>query len=334
MQNASGTNKLELNEEGAKGAHSALDVESLRAEIRTAVTRVRENNPLAGSVTNGVTMDFVANAQLAVGGSAAMVYLPDEAQGLVAVGGAAYANMGTLLPVHEETMIDLAKACYEAHKPLVLDPVGIGLGELREKILLGMKPYKPAIIRGNASEIIALAKLWDLNVQSVDAADALSAASDRAGADASADEGPRGVDSVHGVAAAIPSAVCLARYTGGAVSVSGEEDLITDGTTLAFSQGGSAFMSKITGFGCSLGGVTAVYATQTTPFVAALTAAAHYNCAGTQAQAQVEASKTNKANSPAAFTYGPGSFKVAFIDALYTSTAEEIAQTPLRVKEA
>jgi hypothetical protein len=32
-----------------------------------------------------VTINFVANAQLAVGGSAAMVYLPDEAQFLVQV---------------------------------------------------------------------------------------------------------------------------------------------------------------------------------------------------------------------------------------------------------
>ena len=53
---------------------------NLAAEIAEAVEAVRKNNPMAGSITNTVTIDFVANAQLAVGGSAAMVYLPDEGE--------------------------------------------------------------------------------------------------------------------------------------------------------------------------------------------------------------------------------------------------------------
>ena len=47
----------------------------LRGKIMEAVRAVKETNPMAGSVTNTVTMNFVANAQLAVGGSAAMVFL-------------------------------------------------------------------------------------------------------------------------------------------------------------------------------------------------------------------------------------------------------------------
>ena len=52
--------------------------EGLRREIREAVRRVRMENPMAPSITNTVTINLVANAQLAVGGSAAMVYLADE----------------------------------------------------------------------------------------------------------------------------------------------------------------------------------------------------------------------------------------------------------------
>ena len=52
----------------------------LRGKIMEAVRAVKETNPMAGSVTNTVTMNFVANAQLAVGGSAAMVFLPDEGE--------------------------------------------------------------------------------------------------------------------------------------------------------------------------------------------------------------------------------------------------------------
>ena len=76
----------------------------LRALMARAVHEVRETNPLAPSITNTVTQNFVANAQLAVGGSAAMVYLPDEGECVAALGGAVYINLGTLLPVYEQTV--------------------------------------------------------------------------------------------------------------------------------------------------------------------------------------------------------------------------------------
>ena len=278
-----------------------IEMDQLQSGIVEAARKVRANNPMAGSITNSVTIDFVANAQLAVGGSAAMVYLPDEGECLVAAGGAVYINMGTLLPVYEETLPRTAAAAHAADKPWVLDPVGIGIGSLRTKLLRGFKRYKPAIVRGNASEIIALAGLWDLE------------------GDASELSRARGVDTTDTVAAARDAAVALARYTGGAVAVSGESDLVTDGSTVAYSTGGSALMGKVTGFGCSLGGVAAVYATQADPFTAALAAAAHYNVAGTRAAAAADA---------------PASFKAAFIDELYRAMPDDIANNPLRIEEA
>ena len=82
----------------------------------------------------------------------------------------------------------------------------------------------------------------------------------------------RGVDSTDTVNAAKAAAAALAKWTGGAVAVSGETDLVTDGTVFAYSKGGSHFMEKVTGSGCSLGGVAAVYAAAASPFIAALTA--------------------------------------------------------------
>ena len=180
-----------------------------------AVEEIRTTNPMAGSITNTVTIDFVANAQLAVGGSAAMVYLPDEGEALVAGGGAIYLNMGTLFPIYEQTIPRAAKAAHDAGKPWVLDPVGLGIGSLRTQLVNELKQYKPAIVRGNASEIIALAGLWGLEGEAAD----LSRV--------------RGVDTTDTVDAARDAAVALARYTGGAVVVSGEVDLITDGMTAA-----------------------------------------------------------------------------------------------------
>lgn len=276
-----------------------LEMDQLKSGIVDAVDKVRATNPLAGSVTNGVTMDFVANAQLAVGGSAAMVYLPDEGECLVAAGGAVYLNMGTLLPVYEQTLPRTAAAAAAAGKPWVLDPVGIGIGSLRTQLLNELKQYKPAIVRGNASEIIALASLWGL--------------------EGAGESGPRGVDSTDSVEAARGAAIALARYTGGAVAVSGVVDLVTDGTTVVRSHGGSELMEKVTGFGCSQGGVLAVYATATDPFTAAVAGVAHYNVAGSRAAEGADA---------------PASFKVSFIDELYRATPKDIANNKLEIEEA
>lgn len=274
-------------------------VDELKRSIVQAVGDVRESKPLVGSLTNAVTMDFVANAQLAIGASAAMVYLADEAECLVAAGSSFYMNMGTLLPVHAESIVAAGRASHEAGKPWVLDPVGIGIGALRASILADLKDFKPTIVRANASEVIALADLWGLE----SSAGALSR--------------PRGVDSTDDVSAACAAAVAIARWTGGAVAVSGPEDLVTDGSTIVTLSGGSPFMEKVTGFGCSLGGVAASYAAVSTPLIAALAASAHYDVAGVRAEQSATA---------------PGSFKVAFIDELYRLSADEIAACPLSLE--
>ena len=173
-----------------------IDSKQLKQNVVKAVEEIRATNPMAGSITNTVTIDFVANAQLAVGGSAAMVYLPDEGEALVAGGGAIYLNMGTLFPIYEQTIPRAAKAAHDAGKPWVLDPVGLGIGSLRTQLVNELKQYKPAIVRGNASEIIALAGLWGLEGEAAD----LSRV--------------RGVDTTDTVDAARGAAVALARYTG------------------------------------------------------------------------------------------------------------------------
>lgn len=274
--------------------------EQLQGQIERAAQKVRDTNPMAGSITNTVTVNFVANAQIAVGGSAAMVYLPDEGEFLAAAGGSTYLNVGTLLPIYEETLPRTARALHEAGKPWVLDPVGIGIGSLRTKLLKELKEFKPRIIRGNASEAIALAELWGLE----------------AGAAAEV----RGVDSTQGVDEARAAAVALAQFTGGAVAVSGEVDLVTDGEVVCHSHGGSHFMAKITGSGCSLGGVCAVFATTAeTPLAAAMAGVQAYNLAGARAEARVDA---------------PASFQTAFLDELYKASPRDIADNPFDIEKA
>lgn len=275
--------------------------DSIKQQIIQCVQEVRENNPMVGSVTNTVTINLVANTQLAVGGSAACVYMPDEAETLVDAGKAFYVNLGTILPIYEETLPQAGRLLSEKKKSWVVDPVAVGVGSLRTRLLRQFYAYKPTIIKGNASEILALAGLWSLE-----------------GGQAASQV--RGVDSTNIVEDALAAAKSIATHTGGACVVSGQIDLVTDGKRVARSTGGSSYLASITGAGCALGGVIAVYASYAQdPFIASLAGVQVFNKAGQLAE--------QKAN-------GPASFQVQFIDQLYNLTAKEIANNPFELVEA
>lgn len=278
----------------------------LRTRIADAVRTVRDTTPLAQSFTNFVTINLVANAQLAVGGTAAMSFLPDDVLDIAAICGATYINVGTLLPFYKDALTDIAQGLHEQGKPWVLDPVAAGLGATRTAILESFRDVPPTVVRGNASEIIVLDRMWGL-----------------ADADAAADDGtrPAGVESVDEVDSAIPAARRLARHLAahspngqGAVAVSGAIDFVTDGTHDYRLPGGSALMTKITGAGCSLGGVVGTYLAVADPLTAAMAASLHFNRAGEIAEAAA---------------HGPGSFQTEFLDALWNVTAEQIADSTI-----
>ena len=85
---------------------------------------------------------------------------------------------------------------------------------------------RPAIIRGNASEIMSLA--------------------------GAAGAGGKGVDSTASSDAALIAARGLARKTGAVVAVTGATDYVTDGTLLIAIDGGDALMPLSTALGCAL----------------------------------------------------------------------------------
>ena len=269
----------------------------LRKKIKPAGEAARKECPLVPSITNTVTINLVANAQLACGGSAAMVYLPDEGEGIGSICQAFYINMGTLFPVYAETLPRTIRSLEKQGKPWVLDPVGIGLGSLRTELLRQMKAMPPAIVRGNASEIIALANLWGLDT-------------------GVAKDGVRGVDATDSVDSAVMAARALARSIHGAVAVSGEVDVVTDGDVVIRSYGGSPLFTRVTGSGCSLGGVCAVYAAVTNPLTAVITAVNMYNAAGKIAE--------RKSN-------GPGSFEKIFLDTMYNLSADDVASNAMEI---
>lgn len=126
----------------------------IRDNIADAVRRVRETTPLAQSFTNFVTINLVANAQLAAGGTAAMSFLPDDVIETAKIAGANYINVGTLLPFYKDALPEIAQRLNYLDKPWVLDPVAAGIGRTRTAILQAFKAAPPdhdsrECIRGN-----------------------------------------------------------------------------------------------------------------------------------------------------------------------------------------
>ena len=186
------------------------------------VRRIREINPLVLNVTNNVVTNITANALLALGASPAMSHAPEDAEELARYAGAVVLNMGTPAATYVESMIRAARAAGEI--PVVLDPVAAGATSYRRNTVCRvLDAAEMAVIRGNASEIMALA--------------GMNAAS-------------KGVDSLHDTDEALGAARSLSLDRGCVVCVSGARDMVTNGETVYRIEGGHSMMPKVTGMGC------------------------------------------------------------------------------------
>lgn len=83
----------------------------------------------------------------------------EEVEEFVPLASALVINIGTLSNPWIKSMHKAAAKAHELGKVWVLDPVGVGATNLRTKIATDLVlSHKPTVIRGNASEIMALAK--------------------------------------------------------------------------------------------------------------------------------------------------------------------------------
>lgn len=120
----------------------------------------------------------------------------------------------------------------------------------------------------------------------------------------------KGADSGDSVFDAESAALALAQAKGCVVAVTGEVDFVTDGKRAARISGGSDLMPKVTAMGCSLTALLGAFAAVAAPLDAAVAALVMFAEAGSQA------AKT---------ATGPGSFQVAFLDALSHVKPSDIA---------
>lgn len=241
---------------------SATPIRNLTiADAAHALDAMRAARPLVQNITNYVAMTISANVLLAVGASPAMVHAVEEVDEFVAISNALVINIGTLSPPWIEGMRRAVKQAAALDKPWVLDPVGCGATKFRTDFAVEMSRARPAIIRGNASEIMSLA--------------------------GAAGAGGKGVDSTASSDAALDAGKALALASGAVVAITGETDYVTDGTKVVAITGGSALMPLSTALGCALSATVAAFAAVRPPFEAAVAAIAVYGAAGAAAATRV-----------------------------------------------
>lgn len=195
---------------------------------------VREKSPLVHNITNYVAMNFSANALLAAGASPVMAHAADEVADMAMIAGALVINIGTLDAEWVDSMLKAGKAKHEAGGIVILDPVGVGATAYRtETAWRIIEECHPDIIRGNASEIMALIN---------------------------ADIKSKGVDSSYSSDDAVESAKKLAVRTGSIVVISGETDYVTDGSRVETIANGSRMMPRVTAMGCTASSMVGAFA--------------------------------------------------------------------------
>lgn len=124
----------------------------------TQLEKLRQEAPLVQCITNFVSMDIMANVLLSAGASPAMIHSIEEIPEFTPKAHALCVNMGTLTPNWLPAMKKAAEVANKEGKPWVLDPVAAGATSFRLKACIELLELKPTVVRGNASEILALFK--------------------------------------------------------------------------------------------------------------------------------------------------------------------------------
>jgi len=196
--------------------------------------RIRAEAPLVHNITNYVVMNLTANALLALGASPVMAHAEEEVEQMAGLARALVINIGTLSGAWIRSMLVAGHAARRKGIPVVLDPVGAGATSFRTGTALRLiRELSPAVVRGNASEIRALAY---------------------------EEGGTKGVDSARTSEEALDAAQALSARCGTVAVVSGAVDLVVSGAAVARIANGHPLMPKVTGLGCTATALVGAFA--------------------------------------------------------------------------
>lgn len=204
------------------------------------ISNVREKTPLVHNITNYVTVNDVANAILACGGSPIMSDDKSEVAEITSICGGLNINIGTLNKRTIKSMFLAGKKANLLGHKVLLDPVGAGASTLRTKTALELlKKIKFDVIRGNISEIKTLA-FGSGSTKGVDA-DIQDAVNE------------------NNLEKSIAFVNEFAQKTKSVIAVTGAIDLVSDGNKCYIIRNGRSEMGKITGTGCQLSGIMTAF---------------------------------------------------------------------------
>ncbi len=173
--------------------------------------RLRIQAPRVHCITNSVAQAITANTLLAVGAVPSMTIARDEVGAFVERAGALLVNLGTLDAERRATSEAAIETAQRTKIPWVLDPVFIDRSPPRAAYAKALLARKPAAIRLNRSEFLALS----------------------------------------GTGGEPEAVANFARTHGAAVGLTGATDVISDGERLVAIGNGDPLMQKVTALGCA-----------------------------------------------------------------------------------
>lgn len=240
--------------------------------------RLRQRKPLIHNITNYVTANDCANILLAMGALPIMADDVDEVEEITAGSDGLTINMGTLSGRRIPAMLAAGKKANALGHPVVLDPVGVGISALRRQTATDLlREVKFTAIRGNASEIRALARLY-VSVRCLDQAEiprsVLEEVLEETHSERGVDAGERKGTAEEMVHKTSALAQWFSKEMGAVIVVSGETDVVADAHRVCLVENGDAMMRSVTGMGCQLSALITAFLAANPEDAFAATAAA------------------------------------------------------------
>lgn len=272
----------------------------IKTKLENAISSLKEKRPVIHQITNYVSANDCANLTLAIGALPVMADAANEVSEITCLSKALVLNLGTLNERRLESMLKAGSAAREFGIPIVLDPTGAGASEFRTaSASMLVKELKPAIIRGNLSEIMALNGMKPLSF-GVDTAEVLENSDD-------------------GVQQVMNLTTDLAKKLGTVVAVTGSIDVINDGKYSCSIRNGSGWMTKVTGMGCMCSAAVGAFAAvRNNPYEAAILGVLMIGVAGEAAAKWLEQQAEKD------MELGIGSYRIRFFDEVSTMTDHKL----------
>lgn len=253
--------------------------------------KVEMDKPLIHCLTNHITINDCANVVLATGGKPIMAEHCEEVSEITSSSKALAINLGNISDNMMKSIMISGKVTFENNIPAIIDIVGVGCSSLRLSFANDfISRYKPNVIKGNMSEIKAIA---GLNIKS-------------SGIDVNDDD----ITTKDTIKSNIEIVKGLALKTNSVVVSTGAIDIISNGSEIYIIENGCESLSKITGTGCMLNALIGTYISSEDILYSSILGTVIMGISG-------ELSKNAK---------GSGSFKIELLDNISTISEDDILE--------